>query len=80
MRSASAPVRQITPRETEILEYLAEGYSGKEIAQRLGIAPTTVDRHVEHARLKFGARNRTHLVAVAMQYGVLPTTPVPKPE
>jgi len=80
MRSASAPVRQITPRETEILEYLAEGYSGKEIAQKLGIAPTTVDRHVEHARLKFGARNRTHLVAVAIQHGVLVPEPAASPQ
>lgn len=64
-------VRHITLRETEVLTLVAEGYSGKEIAQRLGIAPTTVDRHVEHARLKIGARNRTHLIVVAMQQGLL---------
>ena len=46
----------LTVRESEILEFVAQGLSTKEIALLVGIAPRTVDRHVENVRLKLRAK------------------------
>lgn len=61
----------LTAREREILVLVARGFSTREVAQEVKIASRTVDRHIENARLKLGARNRTHLVVRAMMEGVL---------
>ncbi len=61
----------LTSREMEILEYIAQGLSTKEVAQHINIAPRTVDLHVENVRLKLRARNRTHMVACAVMAGLL---------
>lgn len=66
---ASGPV--LTLREHEILEFIAQGLSTKEVAQHIDIAPRTVDRHVENVRLKLRAKNRTHMVACAVMEGLL---------
>ncbi|MEM9500800.1 MAG: helix-turn-helix transcriptional regulator [Pseudomonadota bacterium] len=62
---------QLTTREREILVLVARGLSTKEVAQQVEIAPRTVDRHIENARLKLGAKNRTHMVARAIIEGLL---------
>lgn len=54
----------------------ADGYSAKEIAQRVKIAPRTVEKHLDQARLKLGARNRVHMVTRAIHAGVLVTLSV----
>lgn len=61
----------LTPRETEIVELIANGGSSKEVARLLGIAPATVERHVENARLKMRARNRSQMITRAIADGVL---------
>ncbi len=61
----------LTHREIEILEYVTLGLSAKEVARHIKISPRTVDRHVESARLKLRARNRTHMVACAVKAGFL---------
>ena len=61
----------LTVRESEILEYVAQGLSTKEIALLVGIAPRTVDRHIENVRLKLRAKNRTHMIACAVMEGLL---------
>jgi len=61
----------LTAREHEILEYIAQGLSTKEVAQQVGIAPRTVDKHVENIRLKLRAKNRTHMIACAVIEGFL---------
>ena len=45
------------------------GLSSKQCAQQLGIAPRTVERHVENLRNKLNARNKPHLVAKALAAG-----------
>lgn len=62
---------ELTSRENEILELVANGYSAKEAAGILGIAPRTVERHTENIRLKMRARNRAHMVTQAILVGVL---------
>ncbi len=65
----------LTRRELEILEYVTLGLSAKEVARHINISPRTVDRHVECARLKLRARNRTHMVACAVKAGLLRMEP-----
>jgi DNA-binding CsgD family transcriptional regulator len=66
-------------RERQILERVALGRSAKEVAAELGIAHRTVERHIENARYKMRARNKTHMIAKAVLCGelVLATHPPP---
>jgi DNA-binding CsgD family transcriptional regulator len=61
----------LTPREREILSFIAYGYSARQVAQRIAIAPGTVQRHIENMRIKLGARNTSHLIYRAFSEGVL---------
>jgi DNA-binding CsgD family transcriptional regulator len=53
----------LTPRERQILAWVARGKTNPEIAQILWIAPTTVRRHLEHVYAKLGVNTRTAAVA-----------------
>jgi LuxR family transcriptional regulator of spore coat protein len=59
----------LSEREREVLQCIASGLSSKQCAQELGIAPRTVERHVENLRNKLNARNKPHLVANALAAG-----------
>jgi len=56
----ATPVWQLklSPREAEIVACVREGLSNKQIARKLGIAPTTVKTHLERIFDKLGVRNR----------------------
>lgn len=71
-----------TSRELEILLLVATGASAKEIARKLKIASRTVEAHINHLKLKTRSRNRAHLVAVALDEGLIanPCHPEPPPE
>lgn len=60
-------VDSLTNRELQVLGLTAQGLSAKEIAKELKIAPRTVERHIDHIRLKTRTRNRSHMVAFAVQ-------------
>jgi len=53
---------QLSPRETEVLNLLAEGLGNGAIADRLFVSPGTVKRHVHSVLAKTGARSRQELV------------------
>jgi LuxR family transcriptional regulator of spore coat protein len=61
----------LTRREQEILEYVADGWSAKQVAQRIDIAPRTVERHIENIRMKMNARNTPHMISCAFTAGML---------
>ena len=65
--SAAAPVAGpedlLSRRELEVLALIAEGDTNAEIAERLVIAPSTVESHVKRILRKLGARNRTEAAA-----------------
>lgn len=61
----------LTPRETEVLQRVSEGLTGKQIAQHLGVSPATIRTHVEHIRDKLGCRTRAEAVARALALGLL---------
>ncbi len=60
----------LTPRELQVLDLAAGGFCAKEIARRLEISPKTVDRHVGNIRLKLRARNRAHMIRLALRFGI----------
>src|SRR5207244_11054020 len=65
-------VETLTPRESEVLELLAEGWSNKAIAARLGISDQTVKFHVASIGGKLGAANRTDAGQLAARRALLP--------
>jgi LuxR family transcriptional regulator, transcriptional regulator of spore coat protein len=69
----------LTTREHQVLQLVAQGLSAKEVAQEIDIAPRTVERHIENVRLKIRARNRTHMVTLAVELGLLVLEPEPMP-
>jgi DNA-binding CsgD family transcriptional regulator len=62
----------ITPRELEILEALAAGFSNREIAERLFVSENTVKTHTARVFDKLGARRRTQAVQRAKEAGLIP--------
>lgn len=62
---------ELTQREFQVLELVAQGYSAKEVAQEIHIAPRTVEGHIDTIKLKLRARNRAHMVTKAVEEHVL---------
>src|SRR5713226_1545893 len=61
---------ELTPREREILEFIAQGYSNPEIAERLVLSPKTVSNHVSNVLIKLQAADRTKLMLMALEAGL----------
>lgn len=64
-------IAPLTPRETQTLKYVAEGYSNKQIARSLYVSEQTVKNHVSAVQHKLGANNRTHAVVLALRKGCI---------
>lgn len=62
-------VVSLTKREKEVLSFLAQGASNKEIARALGVQEVTVKLHVRGVCRKLGAKNRTQAALRAREYG-----------
>ena len=67
----ASPADDLTPRELEVLQLLAEGLSNKAIALRLGISQHTVKFHVNAILGKLGAQSRTDAVVRATRLGLI---------
>jgi len=65
------PQIALTPREVEVLAFVAQGFANKDIASRLGTASGTIKMHVQNILGKLGATDRTHAVTIAIQRGIL---------
>jgi two-component system, NarL family, response regulator NreC len=61
----------LTTREREVLIYIAEGNTNREIAEKLVISPKTVDRHRENIMRKLNMHNRVELVKYAIEKGLI---------
>jgi DNA-binding CsgD family transcriptional regulator len=61
----------LTPREVDVLRWIARGKTAGEIAAILGIGKRTVDEHTASVVRKLGAANRTHAVVLAIQQGII---------
>jgi DNA-binding NarL/FixJ family response regulator len=71
---AEAFISPLTPREIEILEYIAQGFLNKQIAAELGISEQTIKNHVTSILRKLNANARTEAVVVAIRQGLIKIT------
>ncbi|WP_028062770.1 response regulator [Solirubrobacter soli] len=70
-RDADRRLDDLTAREREVLELVAQGLSNAEIAETLVLERTTVKTHVQRILTKLGARNRIEVVIVAYEWGLI---------
>ncbi len=61
----------LTPREQDVLNLLAEGLSNKRIARELGVSESTVKFHVQAVYSKLGVQSRTAAVTRGIQTGLV---------
>jgi DNA-binding NarL/FixJ family response regulator len=70
-KEAEAFISPVTPREREILSYMAQGYLNKQIAIALKISEQTVKNHVTSILRKLNANARTQAVVEAIKQGLV---------
>lgn len=70
-KGAEVVIAPITPREREILTYMAQGYLNKQIAFALKISEQTVKNHVTSILRKLNANARTQAVVEAIKQGLV---------
>ncbi|HXM65076.1 MAG TPA: response regulator transcription factor [Terriglobales bacterium] len=70
-RSLADLAEELTPRESEVLQMLANGLANKEIAARLSISEHTVKFHVASILGKLGAGSRTEAVSLGIRRGIV---------
>jgi DNA-binding NarL/FixJ family response regulator len=61
----------LTRAEVQVLRFLVDGSTTKEIASQLVVAVSTVDRHITHIYSKLGVRNRAEATAVALKHNLV---------
>jgi DNA-binding NarL/FixJ family response regulator len=61
---------ELTPRENEVLRYVAKGYTYREIGEKLFISTKTVQNHVQNILSKLQLRKRYELMRYALQRGL----------
>ena len=66
-----AELEHLSPRETEVLQLVAKGFSSAEIAELLSIAASTVLTHIKHIYAKLGVNSRAQAVFEAAQSGII---------
>lgn len=68
---------ELTSRLKEVLGLAAEGFSNKEISQRLNITQNTANDHVQHLLVHFGVHKRASLWRHALRLGVIHVSHTP---
>jgi DNA-binding NarL/FixJ family response regulator len=63
--------RTLSAREVQVLALAADGLSNPEIARELGLSALTVKSHLARMTRRLGARDRAHLVLLALRAGVI---------
>lgn len=70
-KEAATFLSALTPRETEILNYMAQGYLNKQIADALSVSEQTIKNHITSILRKLNANARTHAVVIAIKKGLV---------
>ena len=55
----------LTPREAEVLSWIAKGKTNRDVGEILGMSPRTVNKHLEHVFEKLGVETRAAAAALA---------------
>jgi DNA-binding NarL/FixJ family response regulator len=69
--AGAANLEELTPREREVLDLVARGYSNREIADLLVVGETTVRTHVKRIFMKLDFRDRVQAVIFAYEAGLI---------
>lgn len=69
------PYEQLTDREREIFQLVAEGNSSSEIAAKLSISPRTVETHRTNLMRKLNMKNQSDIIRLAIRRGILSIDP-----
>jgi DNA-binding NarL/FixJ family response regulator len=78
-REPDPRIAELTAREREVLELVAQGLSNAEIAEALTLERTTIKSHVQRILAKLGARNRVEVVIAAYEWGLITPGHTPHP-
>jgi DNA-binding NarL/FixJ family response regulator len=70
-RRATQRLPALSPREREIMDLLAQGLTGEQVAERLVLSAETVKTHIRNAMAKLEASTRVHAVAIALREGYI---------
>lgn len=70
-RSPSDDASRLSPREEELLQYIADGLSTTDVADRMCISPKTVKNHLASIYDKLDARDKTQAVLTAVRLGIV---------
>lgn len=70
IRSGS-PISRLTPREREVVNLIARGYTYRESAERMGIRVKTLENHMAHIFEKLSVASRHELTALAYEEGYI---------
>jgi len=69
--SDDEPLEQLTPRESEVLQLLADGLGNKDIAVKLSVSEHTIKFHIHSILAKLGAASRTEAVTRGLRSGLI---------
>ena len=61
----------LSKREREIMDLLAQGLTGEQVAERLFLSPETIKTHIRNAMNKLEANTRVHAIAIALREGFI---------
>ena len=67
----SRPTEALTPRETEVLKLIVQGYTNRQIGEELSISIRTAESHRSNLSDKLGLHNRVELVRFAREHGLI---------
>lgn len=56
------PAQTLSAKESEVMDWCIQGYTSREVAERLGLTESTVKTHIRHAIAKLGVRNKLQAV------------------
>ena len=66
-KSSMRELPLLTPREKEVLELIAQGYTNPQIAEKIFLSPFTVDSHRKNLLAKLGVKNTASLIRFAVE-------------
>jgi DNA-binding NarL/FixJ family response regulator len=70
-RKATQAQRMLSKREREIMDLLAQGLTGEQVAEHLFLSPETIKTHIRNAMNKLEAHTRVHAIAIALRDGYI---------